>query len=58
MKKAAERPPFLFLHRSAGFQPAGTARLCAQPYVPAGRPRGDGREMSIIAIRSFSSYQQ
>gem|GEM_PF-5135707 len=33
----------------------------AQPrdaYVPAGRPRGDGREMSIIAIRSFSSYQQ
>jgi len=27
-------------------------------YVPAGRPRGDGREMSIIAIRSFSSYQQ
>ena len=26
--------------------------------VPEGRPRGDGLEMSIIAIRSFSSYQQ
>ena len=29
-----------------------------KPYVPEGRPRGDGLEMSIIAIRSFSSYQQ
>jgi hypothetical protein len=27
-------------------------------YVPAGLPRGDGLEMSIMAIRSFSSYQQ
>ena len=27
-------------------------------YVPAGLPRGEGFEMSIIAIRSFSSYQQ
>jgi hypothetical protein len=27
-------------------------------YVPAGRPRGEGLEMSIMAIRSFSSYQQ
>jgi hypothetical protein len=33
------------------------AKLCVD-YVPVGRPRGDGREMSIMAIRSFSSYQQ
>lgn len=33
------------------------AKLCVD-YVPAGRPRGDGREMSIMAMRSFSSYQQ
>lgn len=42
---------------------AGTAgvfslsKLCVD-YVPDGRPRGDGREMSIMAMRSFSSYQQ
>ncbi len=33
------------------------AKLCVD-YVPDGRPRGDGREMSIMAMRSFSSYQQ
>ena len=30
----------------------------ARDQVPEGRPRGDGLEMSIMAIRSFSSYQQ
>ena len=34
------------------------ARDDSDPYVPAGRPRGEGLEMSIIAMRSFSSYQQ
>ncbi len=35
-----------------------TGRFSLYSYVPAGLPRGEGLEMSIIAIRSFSSYQQ
>jgi hypothetical protein len=47
--------------RSGGQAPSPVLRqprAAVLHYVPAGLPRGDGLEMSIIAMRSFSSYQQ
>jgi len=56
IKKSREANHFFILR--SHLEPRTSRFRGTHYYVPAGRPLGDGREMAIIAMRSFSSYQQ